>query len=214
MRADGTSGTDAVQGRLEALEPALEARLVGEQDEERIVAGQRALLLVERRFVDRLGEDAGRAGRAGQDQDQAAPPDRDRAVARIRRRRSSASAGRTAAPPGREVLRARRRRGGRARATLTRPSSAMSRETVAWVTSKPGLVSASTSSPWLPIGRLATSSRIARWRWRLRSGRCCRPRHRRSCGADARLDAGAVIRVPNVGSSRARSRAAARTSRR
>ena len=59
----------------EALEPALEARLVGEQDEERVVARQRAFLLAQGRFVDRLGDDAGRAGRPGQDEDQAAPPD-------------------------------------------------------------------------------------------------------------------------------------------
>ena len=61
----------------EPIEPALEARLVGEQDEERVVAGQRALLLAQRRLVDRLGDDAGRAGRPGQDQDEPAPADRD-----------------------------------------------------------------------------------------------------------------------------------------
>jgi hypothetical protein len=38
----------------------------------------------------------------------------------------------------------------------------MSRLTVAWVTSKPWIVSASTSSRWLPIGRDAMSWRIAR----------------------------------------------------
>ena len=45
--------------------PALEARLVGEQDEERVVARQRAFLLAQARLVDRLGDDAGRAGRPG-----------------------------------------------------------------------------------------------------------------------------------------------------
>ena len=65
---------------FEPLEPALEAGLVGEQDEERIVARERALLLVEGRLVDRLGDDAGGAGRAGQDEDQPAPADRDRDV--------------------------------------------------------------------------------------------------------------------------------------
>ena len=54
--------------------------VVGEQDEERIVAGERALLLGQGQFVDGLGDDAGRAGRAGQDEDQAAPADRHRDV--------------------------------------------------------------------------------------------------------------------------------------
>ena len=51
-----------------------------EQDEERVVAGERALLLGHRRLVDRLGDDAGGPGRAGEDEDQAAPPDRHRDV--------------------------------------------------------------------------------------------------------------------------------------
>ena len=55
--------------------------VVGEQDEERIVARQRPFLLAQARLVDRLGDDAGRAGRPGQHQDQPAAPDRDRDVA-------------------------------------------------------------------------------------------------------------------------------------
>ena len=51
--------------------------VVGEQDEERIVARQRAFLLAQARLVDGLGDDAGRAGRPGQHQGQAAPADRD-----------------------------------------------------------------------------------------------------------------------------------------
>ena len=50
--------------------------------------GERALLLVQGRLVDGLGDGAGRARRAGQDEDQAAPPDGDRMSARIRRSRS------------------------------------------------------------------------------------------------------------------------------
>ena len=52
-----------------------------EQDEERIVARQRAFLLVQARLVDGLGDDAGRAGRPGQHEGQPAPPDRDGDVA-------------------------------------------------------------------------------------------------------------------------------------
>ncbi len=65
----------------EPLAPALEPGLVGEQDEEGIVARQRPFLLAQARLVDRLGDGAGRAGRPGQDQDQPAAPDRDRDVA-------------------------------------------------------------------------------------------------------------------------------------
>ena len=90
-------------------------------------------------------------------------------------------------------------------------------ETVAWVTSKPCSVSASTSSRWLPTGRDATSSRMARWRSRLSSW----PWRRLlaciagSCGADAGASRVAVMRVPNVGSvERALERVRARTSRR
>ncbi len=54
--------------------------LVGEQDEERVVARQRPFLLLERRVVDRLGDDAGRAGRAGDEDDEPASADRDRDV--------------------------------------------------------------------------------------------------------------------------------------
>ena len=85
----------------EAFAPALEARLVGEQDEEGIVARQRALLLAEARLVDRLGDDAGRPRRPDEDEDQPAPADRDRDVGR-----GSAGA-------------ARRARGARSRASAT-----------------------------------------------------------------------------------------------
>src|SRR5436190_2827944 len=70
-------------GRADVVEPIAprnEARLVGEEDEHGVVAGQRADLLAERRFVDRLGDDAGRPRRAGDDEGQAAPADRDRDV--------------------------------------------------------------------------------------------------------------------------------------
>ena len=89
----------------------------------------------------------------------------------------------------------------------------MSRETVAWVTAKPCALSASTTSRWLPIGRVATSSRIAALALGLRSWpSSLRPLVRPACGARragrhaapagaARL---AVMRVPNVGSVRAR----------
>ena len=72
--------------------------LVGEEDEERIVARQRALLFAQARLVDGLGDDAGGPGRARQDEDQAAPADRDRDVARGcgASRSSDAAAGRPA----------------------------------------------------------------------------------------------------------------------
>ena len=76
MRASMGAGADGV----EAVAPGEEARFVGEQDEERVVARERALLLGERGLVDRLGDDAGGARRAGDEQDQPAPADRDRDV--------------------------------------------------------------------------------------------------------------------------------------
>ncbi len=55
------------------------------------------------------------------------------------------------------------------RMTLARPSSAMSRETVAWVTSNPSDESSATRSPWLAIGWSATRRRMAAWRSRFTS---------------------------------------------
>ena len=63
--------------RFEPVEPAVQRGLVGEQDDERVVAGDRAHLLGERGLVDRLGDDARGAGLAGEDEDQAAAADRD-----------------------------------------------------------------------------------------------------------------------------------------
>ena len=101
--------------------------------------------------------------------------------ARIRRSRSSdgrADAG-AARSSGDDVDVA----GGDARPSR-RPRSAISRLTVAWVTSKPSAVSDSTSSPWLPIGSRATISRIARWRARFSPGHRRQPRH--GAGRDGR----------------------------
>ena len=73
----------------------------------------------------------------------------------------------------------------------------------------PARSSASTSSRWLPTGRDATSSRMARWRMRLSSWpvrRSASPIRAGSRGADAGRRR-AVMRVPKVGSSSARSRA-------
>src|SRR6476646_3631897 len=50
------------------------------------------------------------------------------------------------------------------RVTLIRPSSATSREIVAWVVLKPRSRRAAASSCWVRIGRWSTRSRIARWR--------------------------------------------------
>ena len=74
----------------------------------------------------------------------------------------------------------------------------MSRETVAWVTSKPCAVSASTTSRWLPTGRDVMSSRMARWRRRLSSwrgagvggGHHARAHTRLAGGRDARPEGG------------------------
>ena len=65
---------------FEPVEPAFQRRLVGEEDDERVVAGHRAHLLGQGGFVDRLGDDVGRAGLAGEDEDQAAAADDDRDV--------------------------------------------------------------------------------------------------------------------------------------
>ena len=73
-RQGGRRGGEALQP-AEPLEPALEAIFVGEQDEQRIVARERAFLFMEGRLVDRLGHDARGAGRAGQHEDQPAAPD-------------------------------------------------------------------------------------------------------------------------------------------
>ncbi len=64
----------------ESLEPVFEPTLVGEEHEQRIVARQRAFLFVQRRLIDGLGDDAGGARRAGEDEDQAAAPDGHRDV--------------------------------------------------------------------------------------------------------------------------------------
>ena len=56
-RPAGPTQTSAWIG-LEASSPALEALLVREQDEHGVLASQRAFLLVEARFVDRLGDRA------------------------------------------------------------------------------------------------------------------------------------------------------------
>src|SRR4051794_2108118 len=65
---------------VEAIAPGDEPALVGEEHEEGVVARERALLLDEARLVDRLGDDARRPGRPGDEQDQAAAADRDRDV--------------------------------------------------------------------------------------------------------------------------------------
>ena len=135
--------------------------------------------------------------------------------ARIRRRRAS-SGPRGAVPPARS-LRRRRRRGGRRAGALTRPSSAMSRLTVAWVTAKPrSRRSARPAPPGCRSARAATRSRIVRWRaslepWPRSGGR------RAAVGVvhggprrPAALPRPAVMRVPNVGSSSARASAARR----
>src|SRR5437870_9479623 len=65
---------------FEPSPPGVEPVLIGEEDEERVVAGEGPLLLGQRRLVDRLGDHARGSGRAGDEQDQAAPADRDRDV--------------------------------------------------------------------------------------------------------------------------------------
>ena len=69
----------------------------------------------------------------------------------------------------------------------------MSRLTVAWVTSKPAVIRASTSSRWLPIGRAATSCRMTRWRVRFSSWPVERDRPCQAAPTAART---VVMRVP------------------
>ena len=64
----------------EAGPPALEGGLVGEEDEERVVAGQRPDLVVEARLVDGLGDRRGGARPADEDEGQPAAGDRHRVV--------------------------------------------------------------------------------------------------------------------------------------
>src|SRR4029078_5063171 len=86
-RAPPSSCLDLQRGRarrlqpefLEPLEPALETGFVREEDEQRVVAGERAFLLAHR-LVDRLGDHARGTRRPGDEEDQPAPPDRDRDV--------------------------------------------------------------------------------------------------------------------------------------
>ena len=54
-----------------------ERGLVGEQDDERVVAGDRAHEAVEGRLLDRLGDDVGGAGLPVEHEDEPAPADRD-----------------------------------------------------------------------------------------------------------------------------------------
>jgi hypothetical protein len=62
---------------VQAFEPARQARLVGEEDEDRVVAGQRPLLVLERGLVDRARERLGAADRPAQQEDEPAPADGD-----------------------------------------------------------------------------------------------------------------------------------------
>src|SRR6478736_2789582 len=68
------------------------------------------------------------------------------------------------------------------RVTLIRPSSATSREMVAWVVRKPRSRRAAASSCWVRIGRCSTRSRMARWR------SCFMTSMAALCGPDAGRD--------------------------
>ena len=188
-----------------AVEPALEAGLVGEQDEERIVARQRAFLLGQawtRRWPGR--STLAVPGVPVRTRIRPLRPTVTGMSARIRRRRSSEAA---RAPSARSV-RARRRRGGRRAVTLTRPSSATSRADRRLGDAKPARRQR--------VDELAAGCRSARARrargWPAGGGASGRgrswassvlasepvTRRRRAAGRTA------VMRVPNVGSSRAR----------
>ena len=55
--------------------PRHQALFVGEEDEDGVVAGQRAFLLAQARLVDGSRQGLGTADGAADDEDQAAPPD-------------------------------------------------------------------------------------------------------------------------------------------
>ena len=152
-------------------QPRLEAVLVSEEDEDGVVAGQRALLLLERGLVDGLGDGAGRPGLRDEQQREARAPDADGVVGED----AAQSCVVAALVPGRRGRRARRRRGRPDAATLTRPSSAMSRLTVACVTSH---AARGEQRHELAAGCRRRCSRRARGRvagaraWRLSGARC------------------------------------------
>ena len=108
------------------------------------------------RLVERLGDRAGGAARRLEHQQRARPRPRSPAA-------PAAPAPDRAAPrPGGGGCRRRPPCGS---ASLARPSSRMSRESVAWVTTKPSVARASRSSSWLSMRRSRTTRRIAAWRW-------------------------------------------------
>src|SRR5262245_33078413 len=59
----------------QAIAPALESGLIGEQDEHGVVAGERPDLLTQARAVDRLGDDLGGSRGRDQEEDQAGAAD-------------------------------------------------------------------------------------------------------------------------------------------
>ena len=84
VRRAGPGGPESVVATAQAL-------LVGEEDEDGVVAGQRALLLAKARLVDGPSQRLGAADGPPEDEDEAAAADRHRVSRSRRRSRPSAS---------------------------------------------------------------------------------------------------------------------------